>query len=79
VSRHYGIPAYDGPLTRRIRKIAEGNPKRGDSANRFAQYRTGMTVGEDIAACDALGVPSYARYDITFEADPKRRLIELYD
>lgn len=76
---HWNIPAYDGPLTKRIRKMVPGNPKRGDSAVRFAQYRTGMTVAEYVAACEALELPNYALYDVTWDSAPERRLIELYD
>ena len=76
---HWNIPAYDGPQTRRIRKLVEGNPKRGDAAIRFAQYRSGMTVAEFINACHKLEVPNYAVYDLTWDSDPKRRFIELYD
>jgi hypothetical protein len=75
----WGIPAYDGPTRRRIRKIVAGNPKRGDAAIRFAQYRDGMTVGEFILACEGLGVPNYAVFDITWDSDPRRRFIELSD
>jgi hypothetical protein len=76
---HWGIPAYDGPSTRHIRKLVDGNPKRGAAAIRFAQYRTGMTVSEYILECEALDVPNYAIFDITWDSDPRRRLIELYD
>lgn len=76
---HWNIPPCDGPHTRRIRKLVEGNPKRGDAAVRFAQYRTGMTVAEFILACEKLEVPNYAVYDLTWDSEPKRRLIELYD
>jgi len=79
VPRHWNIPAYEGPSTRRIRKLVEGNPKRGASAIRFAQYRTGMTVAEYLADCDGLSVPNNALFDLTWDTDPKRRLIELYD
>jgi hypothetical protein len=75
---HWGITAYDGPITRRIRKVINGNPKRGAAAVRFNQYRSGMTVGEFIAACEKLEVPNYAVFDITW-GDPKRKFIELYD
>jgi hypothetical protein len=37
----FGIPAYDGPTDRRIRRMVDHNPKRGDAAIRFTQYRTG--------------------------------------
>ena len=73
----WGIPAYDGSQSRRIRKIVSENPKRGKAAIRFAQYRTGMTVRGYIEACGALGIPNYALFDITWDND--RRVIELYD
>jgi hypothetical protein len=76
---HYGIPAYDGPLTRRIRKLAARNPKRGASRLRFDQYRDGMTVADYISACDSLEVPNYSVFDLTWDSDPRRKLIELYD
>jgi hypothetical protein len=38
-----------------------------------------MTVGEFILACEGLGVPNYAVFDITWDSDPRRRFIELYD
>jgi hypothetical protein len=79
MAKHWGIPAYTGPDARRIRKLVEGNPKRGDSAIRFAQYRTGMTVRDYISACERLGIPNYAIFDIAWDSDPKRRLIERYD
>lgn len=75
----FGIPAYRGPMSRRIRKIEADNPKRGRSRVRFAQYRNGMTVQEYFDACEALGVPNHALFDITWDADPKRKFIELYD
>jgi hypothetical protein len=55
------------------------NPKRGKSALRFALYRTGMTVQEYIEACERLNSPNHALFDITWDTDPKRRFIELYD
>jgi hypothetical protein len=77
--KHWRIPAYDGPTGRHVRKLVDGNPKRGNAAIRFAQYQTGMTVAEFILACEGLGVPNYALFDITWDSDPKRRFIELYD
>lgn len=49
---HFRIPAYDGPLRRRIRLLVKANPKRGKAALRFAKYRDGMTVEEYIRACE---------------------------
>jgi hypothetical protein len=63
----------------RIRKIADGNPKRGAAATRFDLYRNGMTVNEYVLACEGLAVSNYALFDITWDSDQKRRLIELYD
>ena len=39
----------------------------------------GRTVAEFILACEKLEVPNYAVYDLTWDSDSKRRLIELYD
>lgn len=77
VSKYFGIAAYDGPLSRRIRKLVSENPKRGKSAIRFAQYRTGMTVQEYVHSCDGLDVSNPALFDITWDTD--REFIELYD
>ncbi len=77
--KYFGIPAYEGPLDRRIKMIADRNPKRGASAIRFARYRNGMTVGEYIRSCEELGRPNLAVFDITWDSDPKRQFIELYD
>jgi hypothetical protein len=76
-----GIPAYEGPQSRRIRVLVPQNPKRiaSKSAIRFSQYRTGMTVQEYIQACDRLGIPNHALFDITWDTDANRRFIELYD
>jgi hypothetical protein len=78
VKNHWGIPAYEGSLQRRIRIMVNSNPKRGKVALRFAQYRNGMTVREYIEACEQFGHPNYAVFDITWDSDPKRRFIELY-
>jgi hypothetical protein len=78
-AKYFGIPAYDGPLTRRVRKLIGGNPKRGASKIRFAHYRTGMTVAEHIQKCEASGVPNRAVFDLTWDSDPKRRFVEFYD
>lgn len=76
---HFRIPAYDGPLRRRIRLLVKANPKRGKAALRFAKYRDGMTVEEYMSACEDVGTPNYAVFDITWDTDPKRKFIELYD
>ena len=78
-SKHFGISAYEGSMSRRIRKLVPENPKRGKSGIRFAQYRTGMTVQECVRACDGLDTPNRALFDITWDTDSKRRFIELYD
>jgi len=75
----FGIPAYDGPSHRRIRLLVKANPKKGKAALRFAKYRDGMTVEEYFRACEPLGPPKHAVFDITWDADPKRKFIELYD
>jgi hypothetical protein len=54
VKKFLGIVAYDGPLHRRIRELVSANPKKGNSAIRFALYRTGMTVREYVCTCDEL-------------------------
>jgi hypothetical protein len=74
---HFGIPAYEGSQSRRIRLVRSENPKRGKAAIRYAQYRTGMSVREYVIACDALAVLNYALFDITWDTD--RQFIELYD
>lgn len=79
MKKHFGIPAFEGSKVLRIRKIVDGNPKRGAAAIRFARYRTGMTVEEFCLACEKLDVPNLALFDITWDRDPKRRYIELYD
>jgi hypothetical protein len=38
-----------------------------------------MTVADYISACNGLEVPNYALFDITWDTDPRRRFIELYD
>jgi hypothetical protein len=38
-----------------------------------------MTVADYISACDSLVVPNYAVFDLTWDSDPRRKLIELYD
>jgi hypothetical protein len=71
---HFRIPAYDGPLRRRIRLLVKANPKRGKAALRFAKYRDGMTVEEYIRACEDVGTPNYAIFDITWDTDPKKKI-----
>jgi len=75
----FGIPAYTGPLDRRIRLLVKANPKKGKAALRFAKYRDGMTIEEYLSACEAVGPPKHAIFDITWDTDPKRKFIELYD
>jgi hypothetical protein len=76
---HWKCPPYEGPRTRRIRKLISHNPKRAgsDSELRFSQYRDGMTVQEYIEACDRLKVPNYALSDIAWDLD--HRFISLFD
>lgn len=66
-------------MTRRIRKLVAENPKRGKSALRLAQYRSGMTVQEYVDACQNLNVPNHALFDISWDVDLKRKFIQLYD
>ena len=75
----WGIQAYEGSTSRYIRKLVAGNPKRDAAAIRFAQYRTGMTVADYFLAGEKLDVPNYPTFDITWDSDPGRRLIKLYD
>jgi hypothetical protein len=75
----FGLPAYEGSLRRRIRRLVIENPKRGKAALRFAKYRDGMTIEEYMHACEAVGPPKHAIFDITWDTDPKRKFIELYD
>jgi hypothetical protein len=74
---YFRIPEYEGPLSRKIRKIVAGNPKKGKSALRFALYRTGMTVQDYIRSCDEIGMANLALFDITW--DTERKFIELRD
>jgi hypothetical protein len=76
---HWKCPPYEGPLTRRIRKLISHNPKRAgfNSEMRFDQYRTGMTIQEYIEACESLNLPNYALSDINW--DLERRFISLYE
>jgi hypothetical protein len=76
---YWRIPEYEGRLTRRIRKLTAGNPKKGKSALRFARYRTGMTIQDYIRSCDEIGMSKLALFDITWDTDPRRNFIELYD
>lgn len=79
VKKLFGIPAYDGPTSRRIKMLVRANAKKGAAAIRFAQYRDGMTVQEYIQACDGLDVANYALFEVTWDSDPKRGFIALSD
>jgi hypothetical protein len=74
---YWGIPQYEGSLSRKIGKLRESNPKTGKSALRFALYRTGMTVQDYIRSCDEIGMSKLALFDITW--DTERKFIELRD
>jgi hypothetical protein len=42
-------------------------------------WPTVLGLQDYIHACEALDVPNHALFDITWNIDPKRRFIELYD
>lgn len=77
--KYFGIPAYEGSLSRRIRVLRKTNPKRGKSAARYALYRDGMTIAEYIKACESRNEGRLALFDITWDTDRKRRFVELVD
>lgn len=81
VKRFFNITAYEGSVSRRIKNIKHPNPKRvgSKSAIRYDQYRDGMTVAQYIHACEQIGQGAMAIFDITWDTDPKRRFIELFD
>lgn len=73
-------PKVDATLTRKVRVLAEKNPKREGSAShaRFALYATGETVEAYIVACvEAKQQRRAARADIDW--DVKHKFIELTD
>ena len=55
-----------------IRLLVKENPKRGDSATRFAHYRDGMPVEDYVARCVKAGAPSsLARADLRWDTARK--------
>jgi hypothetical protein len=51
-----------------IQLLVKENPKRGDSATRFAYYRNGITVENYVAQCVKAGAPSsLARADLRWD------------
>lgn len=73
-------PKVDATLTKKIKVIAEKNPKREGTAShaRFALYATGKTVEAYIVACVEKGQQRRAaRADIDW--DTKHKFIELTD
>jgi hypothetical protein len=75
----FGVPEYEGPMSRRIRVLAKNNPKRKGSKAylRFDQYKDGLTIADYIRACDKLPGAEYALIDISW--DKEHKFIELYD
>lgn len=70
-------PKWRGDLRTKIRLIAVNNPKRQGSKvkERYALYRTGMTVAEYVEACKNTRSPQYALNDINW--DSRAGFIEL--
>jgi len=64
------------PDTWRIRLVAEGNPKRGKSAERFALYRDGMTVGEYLDASSKATGSKRGKWAADLRWDAERGYIE---
>jgi hypothetical protein len=55
-----------------IHLLVKENPKRGDSATRFAYYRGGITVEDYVARCVKAGAPSsLARADLRWDTERK--------
>jgi hypothetical protein len=55
-----------------IQLLVKENPKRGDSATRFALYRDGMAVEDYVAQCVKAGKPSsLARADLRWDTSRK--------
>jgi hypothetical protein len=53
-----------------IKVLVSENPKRGNSHNRFAFYKTGMTVGKYIERCEAVGLPAtLAKADLRWDVN----------
>ena len=64
-------PKWQGDLRTTIRLIEVNNPKRqaSKSRDRYALYRTGMTVAEYVEACKNTRSPQYALNDINWDED----------
>jgi hypothetical protein len=55
-----------------INLLVKENPKRGDSATRFAYYRNGIAVEDYVARCVKAGAPSsLARADLRWDTARK--------
>lgn len=65
------------PDTWVVRLRSEANPKRGKSAERFALYRDGMTVGEYLDASSALTGSKRGKWSCDLRWDAERGFIEL--
>lgn len=63
-----------------ITLLAKENPKRANARERFAFYRTGMTVGEYIKACRGKGYPlAMAERDLAWDSHRSQGYIRLSD
>lgn len=60
------------PPAKVIHLLVKENPKRGDSASRFAYYRDGITVDDYVERCVKAGKPSsLARADLRWDTARK--------
>lgn len=77
--RFFGIPEYEGSVTKRITRIVVPNPKRNGSKSRirFSLYQNGMTISDYVRACETVGESDLALFDITY--DLEHGFIELSD
>jgi hypothetical protein len=65
-------PTKSAPAAKVIHLLLKENPKRGDSATRFAYYRNGITVDDYVARCVKAGAPSsLARADLRWDVERK--------
>ena len=67
-------PTKSAPSTKGqvIRLLVKENPKRGNSATRFALYRDGITVDDYVERCVKAGAPSsVARADLRWDVGRK--------
>jgi hypothetical protein len=65
-------PTKSAPTAKVIRLLVKENPKRGESASRFAYYRNGMPIEDYVARCVKAGKPSsLARADLRWDTARK--------